>query len=65
MIHERYVQRNRVDVNDHGPGGRRYRLLVVEIPHALAKLEGPLAERISLVDVADLAEAERAAVPPW
>jgi hypothetical protein len=39
--------------------------LVVEIPHALAKLEGPLAERISLVDVADLAEAERAAVPPW
>ena len=39
---------------------------LVDIPPALAaELDGPLAEPISLVDIADLSAGERAAVPSW
>jgi hypothetical protein len=39
---------------------------VVEIPPDLAaELKGPLAEPISLLDIDDLSDDERAAIPPW
>jgi hypothetical protein len=42
------------------------RTTLVDIPPALAaELDGPLAEPILLIDVADLTTDERAVVPPW